>query len=133
QHKKALKYIEIMNKNAGNLNGIASSVNEQVLNADLKFSSNTIAGGGGNEPELIGKIFAIQEDGVMTKAIEGETGIYVIEIVSTTAAPETSDLTIQKEELTQQKRAQVDAGVFNALLKKADVKDNRRIIDYDMK
>lgn len=127
--KKAKVYMEKMQ--GDNLEQIAQNVESTVLTGDIKFSSNTIVGGGGNEPKVVGMACAL-EAGQKTAPIEGEVGIYVVEIVSVNTAPETSDLSAQKKSLTQKRRGMVDAGVFNALQEKAEVEDNRRRLEYNM-
>ena len=129
KHKKAEVYKEKMQ--GGNLEQIAQTVGSNVQTGDIKFSSNTIVGGGGNEPKVVGIACGL-EAGEKTEPIEGEVGVYVIEIISVNAAPETSDLSAQKQSLTRTRRGLVDGGVFNALREKADVQDNRRRLEYNM-
>lgn len=104
-------------------------------NDGLKFSDNTIVGGGGNEPAVVGKIFAMADAGqigVLSEPIVGEIGVYVIEVVSITEAPETTDYTMDKERLTTSWRSGLSTGngfyqgpVYRALEEKAELKDYR--------
>lgn len=107
-----------------------------VENTDLKFSDNTIVGGGGNEPVVVGKIFAMVDAGMINQVsvpIVGEIGVYVIEITSVTEAPEVTDYTINQERLTQSWRSNIAGGgvgfyqgpVYRALEEKAGLKDYR--------
>lgn len=130
KHKKAQKYMAML-EGVSSIDEAANKVGTKVLTNDLKFNTNTVAGGGGNEPEVVGTVFYL-EQGKISAPIEGNTGVYVVEVTAINQAPETSDLTAQKESLTQEKRRVVDASVYGALLKKADVQDNRRKLEYNM-
>lgn len=127
--KKADIYIAKMNDKSS-LQQVADAVNESILSADLKFSTNALKGGGGNEPKVIGTVFSIEEVGVMTKAIEGNTGVYVIEIVNTQSAPETTDYMAQKSNLQNAWRNGANREVYKALFEKAEVEDNRKKVAY---
>lgn len=127
--KQAKVYMEKM---AGktSLEEVAKVVkNGQVLTAEVYFASNVIQGGGGNEPEVIGKLFTKIPTGSMTKPIQGKTGVYVIIIESETQAPETTDYTMTRFSLTTARAGAADGLVIRALREKADVKDNRRRIE----
>ena len=100
--------------------------NGQIMTAEVYFASNVIQGGGGNEPEVIGKLFTNIPTGSMTKPIKGTTGVYVIIVESETKAPETTDYTIHRINLSAARAGAADGLVIRALREKADVKDNRR-------
>lgn len=103
--------------------------NGQIMNAEVYFSSNVIQGGGGNEPEVIGKLFTNIPTGSMTKPIKGITGVYVIIIESETKAPETTDYSVSRNNLLAARAGAADGLVIRALREKADVKDNRRRLE----
>lgn len=128
--KQAKIYMEKMGGKSS-LEEVAKVViNGAILSAEVYFASNTIQGGGGNEPEVIGKLFTKIPVGSMTKPIQGKTGVYVCIVESETAAPETTDFTITRMTLLSARAGAADGLVIRALREKADVKDNRRRIQF---
>jgi hypothetical protein len=51
--------------------------------------------------------------------------VYVVELSSLTDAPQSGDITQQKANLNNMARQPVDMSVLPALVKKADITDNR--------
>jgi peptidyl-prolyl cis-trans isomerase D len=128
--KQAKVYMEKMGgKNS--LEEVAKVViNGSVLSAEVYFASNVIQGGGGDEPEVIGHLFTKIPVGSMTKPIKGKTGVYVVIVDSETKAPETTDYSKIQMDLKVARAGSADGLVIKALREKADVKDNRRKIEY---
>ena len=126
REKQANYYTEKMSgKNS--LEEVAKVVKDPtILDADVKFGVNTIQGGGGNEPEVIGHLFTNIPVGSMTKPIMGNAGIYVIVLNSITPAPETADYSEQRSTLQSSRANAADGAVMVALREMADVQDNRR-------
>ncbi|MEX1001044.1 MAG: peptidylprolyl isomerase [Crocinitomicaceae bacterium] len=102
----------------------------QILNAQITFGANVIAGGGGNEPEVIGKLFTEIPPGAMTKPLKGRTGVYVCILDEITEAPETSDYSQVRENVQIARRQASDNLVIRALREKAEVEDNRKKKEY---
>lgn len=128
--KQAAVYMEKM-AGKSSLDEVVSVVtNGQILNAQITFGANVIAGGGGNEPEVIGKLFTNIPVGAMTKPIKGRTGVYVCILDGVTPAPETTDYTVEGDYLKTARRGSADNLVIRALREAADVKDNRRKREY---
>lgn len=124
--KQAQVYIEKMSGKSS-LEEVASvCINSKVMTAEVYFASNTIQGGGGNEPEVIGKIFTNIPEGSMTVPIQGKTGVYVIIIEKDMPAAETTDFSAEKGSMTLARMGSADNMVIRALREKADVQDNRR-------
>ncbi len=128
--KQAQVYIEKMS-NKSSLEEVASTItNGTVLNAQITFGANAISGGGGNEPEVIGKLFTKIPEGAMTKPIQGRSGVYVCIVDNITEAPETTDYTQERDYLRTARQGSSDNLVIRALREKADVVDNRRKREY---
>ncbi|UKN00919.1 peptidylprolyl isomerase [Paracrocinitomix mangrovi] len=129
--KKAAMY---MDKMAGkeNLEQVVQVMNKgQILNAQLTFGANVIAGGGGNEPEVIGSLFRSElQEGYMTVPLKGRTGVYVCILDRISPPAETSDYSEQTAYLTSSRRQTADNLVIRALREAADVQDNRRKREY---
>lgn len=128
--KQAKVYIEKMS-NKSSLEDVASIItNGTVLNAQITFGANAISGGGGNEPEVIGKLFTKIPEGAMTKPIQGRSGVYVCIVDNITEAPETTDYTQERDYVRTARQGASDNLVIRALREKADVIDNRRKREY---
>lgn len=128
--KQAKVYMEKMGGKKSLEEVLAVVTNGQILEAEVYFSSNVIQGGGGNEPEVIGKLFTNVKPGSMTLPIQGKTGVYVIIVESETQAPETTDYSTQQMTLLAARAGSADGLVIRALREKADIKDNRKKLEY---
>ena len=108
------------------LDELASALNVQVNTANtIPLSSNTIPGGGSNEPEVIGKAFTL-EVGDISVPIEGKDGVYVIELTDKNMVDISEmDSELFAEDANSKYENRVNTGVFNALRNDADVEDNR--------
>lgn len=108
------------------LDELASALNVQVNTANtIPLSSNTIPGGGSNEPEVIGKAFTL-EVGDISVPIEGKDGVYVIELTDKNMVDISEmDSELFAEDANSKYDNRVNTGVFNALRNDADVEDNR--------
>jgi peptidyl-prolyl cis-trans isomerase D len=129
--KQAAKYIEMMS-GTGNLQEIVAKMPElRIQTVNVNYNVNTIQGGGGNEPKIVGSVFAIPEGNVnqMTIPIQGESGIYVFIVDEILSAPETTDYIAEQKSLRTGKQANADNLVIRALREKADVIDNRERIN----
>lgn len=132
QEKQAQHYIEKLS-GMSSLEEIAQNVvNGVITTADVTFATNSIQGGGGNEPKVIGQLFTNIPDGKLTLPLQGKTGVYVFQIESTTPAPETSDYSVQVAGMKIQRQNAADNQVIKALREKADVEDNRRKREFSM-
>lgn len=120
------KKAEILaNKMKGNsLNAIASENNTEVKTADGLTMKNPTIIGVGREPKVIGTAFGL-EQGKLSKPIEGENGVYVVELKSTVKAPALSDYKSYATALESVKVSRAAQEVYNALFKSADIEDNR--------
>ncbi|MBK6891075.1 MAG: SurA N-terminal domain-containing protein [Sphingobacteriales bacterium] len=124
--KRQKKMAQIAAKigSAATLDEVASATSQQVQTAvGLDFKSPNLPNIG-REPKLQGTIFGLQPKQV-SKPIEGEKGVYVVELSSLTDAPQSGDITQQKANLNNMARQPVDMSVLPALVKKADITDNR--------
>lgn len=128
--KQAKVYMEKMSGKQSLNDVVSVTTNGQIMNAQITFGANAIAGGGSNEAEVIGKLFTNIPVGSMTVPIQGNTGVFVCIIDGITDAPETTDFSVQKGYLTQARRGSADNLVIRALRERADVEDNRRKREY---
>ncbi|TBW28054.1 peptidylprolyl isomerase [Gramella sp. KN1008] len=107
-----------------NLQEIANNHGESVQTADaVNLSSPTLAGAG-EEPEVVGAVFAL-EPGKVSEPIAGEKGVYVVELVSKFEAPAMDSYKAFAQQESMARRAEASMRVFDALKKKAEIEDNR--------
>jgi hypothetical protein len=59
--------------------------------------------------------------------LKGESGVYVIQVKSSTKAPATTNFQAEKDQLTQSLAGQVEGQAMGGLRKKAAVVDNRML------
>ncbi|MDX1544031.1 MAG: peptidylprolyl isomerase [Christiangramia sp.] len=106
------------------LQEIASNHGESVQTADaVNLNSPTLAGAG-EEPEVVGAVFAM-EPGEVSEPIAGEKGVYVVELVSKFEAPAMDSYKAFAQQESMARRAEASMRVFEALKKKAEIEDNR--------
>jgi hypothetical protein len=121
-----LKFEAYRSKMTGNsMDEVASRVKEPIQDATLRFSDYTIPGGGGNEPEVIGAIFANYAQGSIIGPVQGKVGIYTMLLESVTEGTPSQDIEAMKQSMTSTARSGVEAAVFSALEKMANVIDKR--------
>ncbi|MBI1837567.1 MAG: SurA N-terminal domain-containing protein [Flavobacteriia bacterium] len=123
---KAKRYIAaMMNKSLGS---IAKKNGSQIMKADVTFANPQITGAG-YEPEVVGAIFSQLKDGQKTLPLKGEAGVYVIKLNKTVKAPTTANYNVEKEQLLNTIKGSIMNQALQALMKKADVIDNRRFVN----
>ncbi len=120
--KKAATFIEEM-KGVSDLEALATKVGGTVESApNVNFAAYAIPGMG-QELRINGMASTLQQ-GQMSIPIEGQTGVFVIQIESVTPAPETTDYTAIKAQLDQVNNA-VTGQLIDALKDKFGVVDKR--------
>jgi peptidyl-prolyl cis-trans isomerase D len=106
------------------LEEMAASQNVTVKNATaLTMSAPTIAGSGA-EPKVVGSAFG-KSAGETTNAIDGESGVFIVRVLSVNAAPVLDNYTSYVNQLNTKAAPTVNTGVFNALKNAAEIEDNR--------
>jgi len=120
--KKAAMFLAEMS-GVENLDALASQIGGAVETANgINFSALSIAGMG-REMRVNGMLSTLQ-DGQISIPIEGQSGVYVVQVESVISAPETTDYSIYKTQLTQQYSA-ASGQLLEALKDKMVVVDER--------
>jgi peptidyl-prolyl cis-trans isomerase D len=109
--------------NASNLEAVAQKVGQSVFPAGNISFSNSYIQGMGNEPKVVGQIFAMNQ-GQLSKPVIGDGGVYVF-VVDQLTVPSTTDEEAARKQLADSRRQRSDYEVFNALKEKANVVDRR--------
>lgn len=120
--KKAAMFMDEMNGSAS-LDALATQIGGAVESASgVSFSALSISGMG-QEMRVNGMLSTLQ-NGQMSIPIEGQSGVYVVQVATVTSAPETTDYSIYKAQLTQQYTA-ASGQLLEALKDKMVVVDER--------
>ena len=109
---------------AGNIDQVAQKLAKPVTPVQNIVFANPIIPGGGQENKVVGSVFGSQP-GKLSKAIDGERGVYAFSVDGfTNPAPLAN--TYKQKEMMMQATAQRSLGAaFQALQDKSDIKDNR--------
>lgn len=91
--------------------------------AGLTVKSPTIPGAGA-EPAVVGASYAMNE-GDTSGLIEGETGIFMINVTKKTAAPTLDNYSTYANTLKTTSASKVTTAVYNALKEASEIEDNR--------
>ena len=128
EEKKAKRLINQMAKSKS-LELLAKAGNTSIMTAEVTFSMPQI-NGTGYEPEIIGSLFSAIKDGKRTLPLKGKNGVYVIVVNKTTKAPAAANYNVERDQLLASlKGSSIQNQVIDALKKKADVVDNRKLFE----
>ncbi len=108
---------------AATIADIASNNNTTVKTASAISMANPTLPGAGREPKVVGTAFALQ-NGETSNIIEGEKGLYKIEVIKHTEAPKMDSYKTFAKDPTNNINA-VGSKVMDALKNKAVIEDNR--------
>lgn len=102
----------------------ASALGLQVRNIEaMRFNQNNLQGFG-NEPAVVGAVFAVQA-GSAPVAVAGNAGVYLVEVIRREEAVEPADWAAQQNQLKSAFRNRVPNEAFRALEESARIVDNR--------
>lgn len=125
KEKKANQFKNKIGKER-NLDKIAKRLKVEVMSADVTFANPSIQGGG-SEPEVVGSLFSGVKDKATTLPLVGKNGVYVIKVNKTTKAPAAKNYDIERQQMLAQLKGQAIGLSRQALMKKLEVTDNRRL------
>lgn len=121
--KKAQKIREGIS--GSTLQEMATSQNVAVKTASALTRSTPTIADAGTEPLVVGMAFG-KAAGETTPIIDGETGVFVVRVLSKTEAPALDNYASYISQLKSGiNTSSVNVRVFNALKKTADIEDNR--------
>ena len=123
--RKERKAAQIMAANQGkDMNAIASDNNTTVSTASaLTVKSPTIPGAG-SEPVIVGTAYGMKE-GETSGLLEGNTGIFKIEVTKKTEAPKLDNYATYANTLKTNSANRVNSDVYNALKESSEIEDKR--------
>ncbi|MFC0603001.1 SurA N-terminal domain-containing protein [Winogradskyella pulchriflava] len=123
--KKEKKAKMIREKLSGTtIDEIAKSQGQSPKTAAAITMKNTTLAGAGVEPKVVGAAFGLAQ-GKVSQPIDGEKGVYVLEVTKITEATKLDNYTSIINRLNTERRNTVQNKVYQALEKAADIEDNR--------
>lgn len=125
KEKKAKRFTNQL-INAKTLEAAAKTGNTEVRTGEVTFGNPNIPNGG-YEPSVVGSLFFKKmKDGTKTLPLKGEQGVYVIRINKTINPPAVANYDAEKMQLLSGARGRMQNEAKQALIKKAEVQDNRK-------
>lgn len=109
---------------AQTLEPLAAAEGQTVKTANEIRMTNPVLTGAGREPKIVGVAFGLN-DGETSGLIQGENGVYMIQVVKKTPAPSIASYLSFATRIRQARVGNVNTQVFNALKEAADIEDNR--------
>ena len=125
KEKKAAQIIA-NNKAISSLEDLAAKNGLEVVNAlAVNQKSGTLVGAG-FEPYIVGAAFSLKEGGT-SKLIEGNNGVYLLQLTAKKIAEDLEDYSDYARQLTNQGREGLGAAIVEALETSAEIEDNRAL------
>lgn len=123
--RKEKKAAQVIAANKGKtMDAFAKDNNVVATTASaLTMKSNTIPGAGA-EPYVVGTAFAMAQ-GATSNLIEGETGVYLVEVTKKEDAPKMENYSTYANNLQAAAVGRVDMNVYNALKEASKIEDKR--------
>ncbi len=112
------------------LEGGVSTLQDLATNMGLSMNSQTlnfgsaVISGYGNEPKVVGALTGLELN-TISEPIEGERGVYVIEVFGRTPASEPADIAAEQQQQASLTRSRVNTEVFESIKASAKIKDFR--------
>lgn len=128
---KEAKYIMDQMAGAKDLSALAKKMKAQYKTEGITFSSDNVDIG--REPKIIGVAFSGLADGQLSVPVKGENGAFVLKVLKTTEAPKTTDYSAETEQIEDKEQKRIQSQYANALRKSADVVDNRKLRQYNIR
>ncbi|WP_410220362.1 SurA N-terminal domain-containing protein [Pedobacter sp.] len=125
--KKAQILTEKMNaalSGASNIDGVAQKLGKSAVDVENLVFANPVIPGLAQENKFTGAVFGSQA-GKLSKAIEGERGVYAFTVIGFTNPAPLDNTYKQKQTMLSSIAQRAFGNAFQVLQDKADIKDNR--------
>ncbi len=109
---------------ATTLEDLAKAESTTVRSASAINMKNPTISGAGREPLVVGSAFGLNE-GETSKLIDGENGVYMIQVTKVTPAVALDNYQAAANRLEKQKLGAVNSKLYNALKEASEIEDNR--------
>ncbi len=123
--RKQKKAAQIMKSiSASTVQDVAANQKQSVRTALAVNMKNPTLSGAGREPKVVGAAFGLNE-GETSRLIEGNNGVYMLEVTKITPAIELDNYQAMANQITNKRVTSVNSSLYNALKSAADIEDNR--------
>jgi peptidyl-prolyl cis-trans isomerase D len=93
--------------------------------AAINMKTPTLSGAG-QEPKIVGAAFGLKQ-GQTSKLIDGNKGVFILEVTKVTEAPKLENYQANTNRLSTARVNSAQTKIYNALKEAADIEDNRAI------
>ena len=114
------------------LKDLSVKLKTEVQKAEITFANPQITGAG-YEPEVVGSLFSGLKDGARSLPLKGKSGVFVVQIEQTTKAPAAANYMVEKDQLLSGIKGSAQGSARKALVKQAEVIDNRRFFENNIR
>ena len=108
------------------LDALSAATEKEIETASAVTQENTVLAGAGIEPYVIGTAFAMELNQPST-LIEGNNGVYMIEVTSKEIAEELESYKAYANALQNEENIRINNTIYEALLSSAEIEDNRHL------
>ena len=124
--EKKAAYLLKTHADKKSLDAFASATDKEIETASAVTQENTVIAGAGTEPYVIGTAFALE----LNKAsalIKGNSGVYMIEVISKEIAEEMESYRAYANALQNEENMRINNSIYEALRSSAEIEDNRQL------
>lgn len=125
KERKAAHLLEI-HADKNSLDALASATDKEIETASAVTQENTVLAGAGTEPYVIGTAFAMDIN-QSSALIEGNNGVYMIEVTSKEIAEELESYKAYSNALQNEENTRINSSIYEALRSSAEIEDNRQL------
>jgi peptidyl-prolyl cis-trans isomerase D len=125
KERKAAHLLEI-HADKNSLDALASATDKEIETASAVTQENTVLAGAGTEPYVIGTAFAMDIN-QSSALIEGNNGVYMIEVTSKEIAEELQSYKAYANALQNDENTRINSSIYEALRSSAEIEDNRQL------
>ncbi len=124
--EKKAALIKADNQGTESLSDLAAKNGVEVKSALAVNQKSGVLVGAGNEPRIVGAAFALAE-GERSALLEGNNGVYQVELVAKKSAVKLDDYSSYAKQLQLQERNALAERIISALESSASIQDNRAL------
>lgn len=103
---------------------VAKNQNVSVSTAAAVNMKTPTLSGAGQEPKVVGTAFGLKQ-GQTSKLVDGNTGVFMVEVTKVTEAPKLENYQANTMRLTTARVNSAQTKLYNALKEAAEIQDNR--------
>ena len=122
--EKKAAYLLKLHSDKKSLDDLASATSKKIETASAVTQENKVLAGAGTEPYVIGAAFALELN-KPSALIEGNSAVYMIEVISKEIAEEIESYRAYANSLQNQENMRINNSIYEALRSSAQIEDNR--------